>query len=178
MARRSSQLYLSPSYKPRSMYGGALLKGKRKLGRPVDVKRPMHLTFRAEKARGPLSFLHYDRQEEIETTVRKFAKRNHVRIWSYGNSGNHLHLVVQPKTRDGFKRFARAVGSRVAQIVTGARKGKPFGRFWDGLFWSRLVAWGRDFERVCDYAFTNQLEAEGWIPYQWRGRSKKRGPPD
>jgi REP element-mobilizing transposase RayT len=176
MSRSASQPYFSDSYKTRSVYGGSLLKGKRKLGRPVDVKRPMHLTFRAEKARGQLSFLQYDRQEEIEKTVRKFAKRNHVRIWSYGNSGNHLHLVVQPKTRDGFKRFARAVGSRVAQIVTGARKGRPFGKFWDGLFWSRVVAGGRDLARVCDYAFANQLEAEGWIPYQLRAK-RKRGPP-
>jgi hypothetical protein len=46
--------------------------------------------------------------------------------------------------------------------VTGARKGHPLkGKFWDGLAWSRIVSWGRDYLGMRLYLEQNRDEASG-----------------
>lgn len=44
-------------------------------------------------------------------------------------------------------------------LVTGARKGRPVGRFWTGLAYSRVVEWGREFKSVTRYVLLNAFEA-------------------
>ena len=52
----------------------------------------------------------------------------------------------------------REVAGLIARAVTGARKGKVFGRFWDALAHSRVVTGLRDLRNVLDYVFVNQIE--------------------
>ena len=177
----SSKLSLYPSgcpefdfgadYAKRTEHGGAIRSGRRKLARPIDSKRPMHLVVRSEKARGTFSLLSYRHEKKIRFLVQSQAKRYGVRVYRYANSGNHLHLVVRARTRAGFQNFVRALTGKVAQLVTSAKKGQAFGKFWDGLAYSRVAEWGRAFRNIVDYVIINELEAAGIFGF----RKKKPG---
>jgi hypothetical protein len=53
----------------------------------------------------------------------------------------------------------------IPRIVTGAKKGKPLSRkFWDGLAYTKIVTFGRQFKNTSNYVFRNTLEAFGVIP--------------
>jgi hypothetical protein len=54
---RSKQPYLHDALRPRAEHGGSIRQGRRKLARPVDPKRPLHVVLRSEKAKGDLSLL-------------------------------------------------------------------------------------------------------------------------
>ncbi len=54
--------------------------------------------------------------------------------------------------------FLRSFSGEVARAVTGARKGKPFGKFWDALAHSRVITGRKSFEIIDRYIFANQLE--------------------
>ncbi|MBC7691708.1 MAG: transposase [Methylotenera sp.] len=160
-ARSPRQLSLLPREKQSTQHGGGLHPGKRKLARPFHPKLPMHVVVRASRARGFFSMLHPRHEKMIAALVRKSAKSNQVRLHRFVNVGNHLHLLVQASTREGLQRFLRTLTGRVAALVTGAIKGRPFGKFWDQLAYSRLVHWGRDFKGVLGYFIKNELESVG-----------------
>ena len=147
----------------RTEHGGSLNHGRRKAWRPFDPKRPLHLTLRSERARGAWSMLDYKNARRVRHLVYRFAEKNRVKIYKYANSGNHLHLLVQSKRHQDFKNFLKTISGLIARAVTGARKGKPAGRFWDALAWTRIVNWGQDVRRVIDYVLMNEMEAaEVW----------------
>jgi hypothetical protein len=151
----------------RTKHGGELGANKRKERRPLDPRRPVHLTLRSERARGDWSMLHHKHQRKVRHLVERFAAKNRVRIYQYANSGNHLHLLVHSKDPKAFQRFLKTIAGVIARAVTGARKGKPSGKFWDSLAWTRIVSWGRDLKRVIDYIQMNELEAEGVWRREW-----------
>jgi REP element-mobilizing transposase RayT len=176
MARKPSQPFFNDAFRPRLEHGGDLRKKRRKLARPIDPKRAMHVTFRSEKAQGELSLLHSKNAKRVNQEVRKIAARNGIRVYEYANSGNHLHLLIRGKRRIDIQNFLRAIGSRVSQIVTGSTKGYAFGRFWDGLAYTRIVQWGRDFKNAVNYVLQNFFEAEGVLDYMPRNPCKRRRP--
>lgn len=145
--------------KPKETHGGAQSKGKRKVARVILIKQPMHLTFKSTRAKGEWSL--HKQADAVEHVVYETAERFNVRIHMYSNVGNHLHLVAQAKKRFLFQNFLRVVAQKVMFLVTGARKGKPQGKFWDDLVHSRVVHWGKDFDRLHDYFFKNDLEGAG-----------------
>jgi hypothetical protein len=120
-----------------------------------------------------LSMLRPERAKHIQRQLQSIAKRFHVRVYQYANSGNHLHLLLRGKTREGLQNFFRVSGSQIAQLVTGARKGQPFGKFWDSLVFTRLVTPGRDFNTARWYVLLNELEAEGIVDHE-RTRNRAR----
>ena len=147
----------------RTKHGGDLYQGLRKESRPFDPRRPLHLTLRSERAKGDWSLLDHKHDRRIRHLVYRFAEKNRVKIYKYANSGNHLHLLVQAKQHQDFKNFLKTISGLIARTVTGARKGKPVGKFWDALAWTRIVNWGHDFKRVVDYVLMNEMEgAEVW----------------
>jgi len=143
----------------RTEHGGDFRQGRRKLERPVSVRRPMHVVLRSERARGGWSMKKH--QAKIREALRACVLRSGVRVYDFANVGSHLHLLVRARRRDAFQRFLRTFAGIVARIVTGARRGKPLraGPFWSALAWSRVVAWGRDFWGVRHYVFRNRIEA-------------------
>jgi hypothetical protein len=72
--------------------------------------------------------------------------------------GSHLHLVLRARRREGFQGFLRSFSGIVARRITGAERGRRRGRFFDGLAWSRVVSWGRDYWGLRHYVFRNQIE--------------------
>ena len=145
----------------RTEHGGGLRTGARKLARPLATKSPMHVVLRSTKANGSRSMLRKAHFPHVTAIVFKFAKVNHVHIAQFANVGNHLHLLVQARSRTGFQNFLRTVTGLIARLITGAVKGRPCGPFWDELAFSRAVSWGRDYRATVNYVFQNAKEAFG-----------------
>jgi REP element-mobilizing transposase RayT len=154
-------------------FGGIHIKGNARSQRPVAAKRPMHLVMRSTLAVGSRSFLRKRRQ--LEELVRKTGKAKGVKIYRMANAGNHLHLIVLPKTRASYRAFIRAISGLIARSTLGAQRGRALGqKFWDALPFTRILEWGRDYRNTCDYLLQNTLEALGFIPYKPR---KSKPPP-
>jgi REP element-mobilizing transposase RayT len=163
MSRRQPQLSFLPTLQLN--HGGTTRAGKRKIARPIDPKRPIHVTLKSSQARGELSLLHPKNAKRIAAETTRLAIRYGIRLYQYANAGNHLHVLISGKTRRSIQDFMKALSSRISQAVTGARKGNAFGKFWDATFFSRVVNWGRDFTGMRFYVLKNQLEAEGWAEH-------------
>jgi hypothetical protein len=178
MFRRSCLAQLSlPGLNRRTRdlaHGGELARGHRKGPRPFDPKQALHVVLRSSKARGGLSMLHPRHCNHIRTLVERLQRRRAVRVYGYANVGNHLHLLIRAKSRADWQAFIREFSGGVAMLVTGARKGTGLRRshdpslpesarrgFWDGLVFTRIVGWGRDFTRVADYVSLNLWEGLG-----------------
>jgi REP element-mobilizing transposase RayT len=159
----------------RSEYGGSLAPGRRKMARPIATRRPMHLVLCSTRAKGPWSLRRRDTDARIRSAMRALAQRSGIRVYQFANAGTHLHLLVRTKRRDQLQTFLRAFAGITARLATGARKGRPAGRFWDLIAYSRILHWGREFIAVRAYLIRNELEACGLIPYRARAR-RSRGP--
>jgi REP element-mobilizing transposase RayT len=155
-------------------HGGELAQRKRKTYRPIDTKQALHVTLKSSKARRELSMLHPKHCNHIEKFVRKTAEKWGVRIYRYANVGNHLHLLIKTRSRAAWQSFSRELSGGIAQIVTGSKKGMALERsedaaiaesakrgFWDGLIFTRIVSFGRDFDGVARYLIKNLFEAAG-----------------
>jgi REP element-mobilizing transposase RayT len=143
-------------------YGGILLRTRagRARGRPLSTRDTMHLVLRSSKAVGALSFRRH--AGRIEAILRKFADKNAVRILSFANVGNHLHLHMRLSNRQLYKRFIRALTAAIAMAVSGSsRWKKSAGKFWDYRPFTRIVKSWRGHLRLKDYIQINQLEGSG-----------------
>jgi len=157
------------SLKQKDFFGGARSSGKRKVRRPIATKRAMHLVLKSSQAVGTQSFLSKQHSTFVADLVQRLSRDWGVRIFQFSNNGNHLHLLIQARDRKGFQGFVRTLSALVARRVTGARKGCKLKRgFWDGLPFTRIVAWGRAFALAKNYVLQNILEATGKVPYHPR----------
>jgi REP element-mobilizing transposase RayT len=170
---RSSQPYLEgfEGLKTKS-FGGSTLKGNPREARPVSTKRPMHLVVRSSLAKGELSLLR--RSVAVEKIVRRTALRKGVKIHRFANAGNHLHLIIQPRSRKGYQAFIRAMTGLLARLALKAERGRGKGlRFWDARPFTRILEWGRDFREACGYVLKNFLEAEGFLDFVPRNKPSR-----
>jgi hypothetical protein len=156
----------------RTEHGGDLRKGRRKLWRPYDPRRPIHLVLKSSRAVGAWSFLDDRNRRRVRHLIERFAAKNGVRVFRFANAGNHLHLVVQAKQPEQFKSFLRTISGLIARAVTGARKSHAMGKFWDRLAWTRIVSWGNDLKRLLDYVLMNEMEGEGVWRREWSARRR------
>jgi hypothetical protein len=53
--------------------------------------------------------------------------------------GNHLHLKIRFKNTENVGKFLKSFSATLARAITGARRGKKFGKFWDGLVFTRVI---------------------------------------
>jgi hypothetical protein len=154
------------------VFGGAHLKGNPKHKRPISIKKSSHLVMRSVLAKGPHSFLRFDKK--VRAIVNKQASKFGVKVYSLANAGNHLHLIVLPRSRYAYNGFIRSTTGLIARLVLGAEKASPKNmQFWEKRPFTRIVEWGRDFKRVTDYLQQNTLEALGFIEYKPRKSNKK-----
>jgi len=164
------QLSLFPEMKFPLAHGGELAKGKRKTARPFDPKRSMHVVLRSSTAaKTAPSLLLYGTY--IRSLLKTLSGRFGVRIYEQAIVSNHLHLVTHTRDKVAFGQFLMALSGRIAQKVTGAKKGAPLKeKFWVGIPWSRIVDWGRALFTARKYTEQNALEALRIIPYTPRKR--------
>lgn len=158
MRAQQFQLFAKPDLE----HGGLSRKGRRKVQRPFDRKRPLHLVFRASRATGEWSFLHRRNKGALQGLVTDLSRRYKLKIYKYENVGNHLHLLAKFPSRRELKAFLRVFAQRVMFQVTGARKGNPQGRFFEAIAYSRVVSWGREFQALKVYLWKNALESMGF----------------
>ena len=189
-------------------FGGSLLgKGNPRQQRPLSFKRPLHLVMRSSQAVRERSLLSPRRSKEVENIVRRTARQRGIRVYRYANSGNHLHVLIKVPSPRAYRAYVRAISGLIARLVLGTERGagrkpapaakreaerKPAlgagkkqsseksARFWDARPFTRIIEWGRDYLRACDYLLQNRLEALGFIPYRHRGKQERRRqkPPD
>lgn len=69
----------------------------------------------------------------IHHLVKKQSQRFQVRIESFAIVTNHLQIRLRVHKRENFQNFLRSLSAMLARQITGACRGKPFGKFWDGL---------------------------------------------
>ncbi|RYZ70000.1 MAG: hypothetical protein EOP05_13975 [Proteobacteria bacterium] len=74
---------------------------------------------------------------------------------------NHAHLIVRFASRAMFQKFLRTITGLIARHVTGARKGRAFGkRFFDELAFTRVVKGFRDLRGLVAYLAKNEIERD------------------
>jgi putative transposase len=152
-------------------FGGALLRNSHaKTARPISTKLPVHLVMRSDLAKRERSLLNHERK--IQKIIYRQGRKFGVKVYRLANAGNHLHLVILPRSRRAFQSFIRATSGLIARVVLKVERGKAKGlKFWDKRPFTRLLSWGRDYKITCDYLLQNTLEALGFSPYKPRGRN-------
>jgi REP element-mobilizing transposase RayT len=151
--------------KSRIAYGGDT-RGRRKVFRPLDRKRPLHITLKSSHAKGRMSLLAH--KLEVSKIIETKAALYQMKLHRYENMGNHIHILVSFKLRALVQKFLRVVSGLIARLATQASRGKPFGkRFWDFLAHTRVVTSRKDFGRMMHYFDKNEVERE--VGSQGRG---------
>ena len=89
----------------RTEHGGAVRRGRRKLERPVSVRRPMHVVLSSHRARGAWSLRRH--APAVQGALRAMAQRFGIRVYDFANVGSHLHLLVRARRRESFQAFLR-----------------------------------------------------------------------
>lgn len=182
MSRKKQLSFFKPS--PRQ-FGGSLLKGNPKEKRPLPVKGTLHLVLKSKRAFGARSMLAKSHVNQIDRIVRKQAKACGVKIYHFVNVGNHLHLVVRIESRVLYRMFIRSISGLIARQVLKKERGpqnllenknswaketQKFA-FWVARPFSRLVAWGRDYNNLASYMQKNRNQANSF----GTNRSKRPG---
>ena len=118
-------------------HGGQQLKKRRKVARPLIPGKITHVVFKSSKAVGKMSFL--AQSAKVSGRLKERAQRFHVKIHDWVNMGNHLHLKISCKDSGKMKMFLRTFAGLLARDLTGAHRGTKFGKFWDGLVYTRVL---------------------------------------
>jgi REP element-mobilizing transposase RayT len=142
-------------------HGGDVGKGKRKRARPLDTKRPLHVVLRSSRATRDWSMLRSSVAGRIKNDARRLARRYGLTLYRYANVGNHIHMLTRARSRAGLQCFLRVFAGVTAKRVTGPRRGRAVGKFWDRLAYSRIVSWGREYRSVAANVRQNEDEARG-----------------
>lgn len=121
----------------RVTHDGVSLKKRRKVKRPLIPGLITHVVLKSSKAQGALSF--YKHKKVVNQLLKEKSKKFFIEILDWVNMGNHLHLKVRFKDRKRMGQFLKSFTALLARKITGAKKGNRFGRFWDGLAYTRVL---------------------------------------
>lgn len=163
-----------PGYaKSQTSFGGSLHQGRRKTARPICAKKSLHVVLRSEIARGEWYLLLPANAKLLKQLLTLYSLRFSVTIYSFANVGNHCHLLLRAKSKEGLRNFLRVFAGQLAQRITGTRPGKPLKTsFWSVIAFSRIVEWGRGFATAKNYLFKNVQQAAVSIRYSPISRPK------
>lgn len=144
----------------RTHHGGIKTKGHRKLERPLSTKKWIHLVLKSDKAVGKLSFLLPKNKQLIKVILNSKAKQFGITLADGANVGNHLHLKIKIQSRKNFQKFLKSITCLIARKITGAKKGNKFGRFWQGLAFTRVLTSSLQELNLKGYIAANRKEAK------------------
>lgn len=133
---------------PKMGYGGTETKGRRKAGRPFVGTLPVLFVFRARDSKNERSLAHRKNKARIMKLVYGLGARYKIKVLEFSNVGSQLHVLLQTDDRYSLTCFLRVMAGRVAQTITGAKKGLKRGRYWAGLCWSRLLKRGPELKKI------------------------------
>jgi REP element-mobilizing transposase RayT len=109
---------------------------------------------------GKLSFLHAPNKIATQKILNEKARKFGISIADQANVGNHIHLKIRITSRVSFQKFLKSITALIARKITGARRGKPFGRFWQGLAYTRVLKSYTEELNLKGYFHANRSEAE------------------
>lgn len=124
-------------YIKRFTHGGLSFEKRRKVKRPLIPGSITHLVLKSAKANGRLCLL--QNKAIVRALLRERARKYFIEILGFVNVGNHLHLKVRFKDRTRFHNFLRTFSGLLARKLTNAHRGNSFGKFWDGLAYTRVL---------------------------------------
>lgn len=165
-------------------FGGVSLKKRRKVKRPLWPGKVHHVVFKSSKAKGKMSF--YAHKLTVRKILDQKSRKFFVHIQDFVNMGNHLHLKVKFKDRKRFQQFLKSFSALLAREITGAKKGNPFGKFWDGLVFTRILVSSFEELGLKGYFTGNHLQKElgykqreeylkKWNQFLYRLKQKRAG---
>ena len=192
-SKSSTQLSLIPQASNRRVFGGSLLRGRRKTLRPLSRKEALHFVLRSHYGRGTNSFRSPRNLQAIDRILSKAAQKYGVRLYRRSIQSNHIHLILRIQNRLLYRSFISVISGRIAQHVMRGLSFKEFLRtlpssgegalaphpipapqkgqaFWEYRPFHRILNWGRDFKIACGYVVQNTLEALGFVPYRPRAK--------
>ena len=161
MSRKQLTLHGFPK-KERAFAPGRRTTRESRQYRPLSTKEAMHVVLRSDQARGAKSLLKYDAL--VHSLIAELAKRYGVRIYRVVNAGNHLHITLKLSKQLLWRRFISGLTGGIARAIQRKRDPNSKQGFWNSRPFTRVIAWGRDYNIVKDYHTLNQLEAEGAVP--------------
>ena len=138
------------------IHGGTKTIGHRKEKRPLSTKHAIHLVLKSKKAFGDRSFLRH--RKAIGGILATYAEKYGVAIKDSVNMGNHIHLKIKIAERKAFANFLRTVTALIARLVTAATKAHRFGRFWDGIPFTRILKTSFEEFGLRGYFAANRVE--------------------
>ena len=97
----------------------------------------------------------------VRRIIQKAATKWGVNIYEMSIMPDHIHLLVRVPSRLAYRFFIQWVTGAIALILKIKWKYRPF---------TRVVAWGLGYRRAKNYVKMNELEAQGEIVHQPRGR--------
>ena len=160
---------LKTELRPRRTHGGTLSLKKRKTARPFSPNSPVHLVLKSARAKGLWSLKHRKNQARVNSMIYVYAKRFKVQVYRASNVGNQLHLLVKAREKKHLADYLRVLAGRIAVTVSGAKKYvKKIGKFWDYLYWSKLINWGSEFYQARNFIKESEEET---------ARDKQNEPP-
>ena len=100
-------------------------------------------------------------RQMADSILLKYGEYFRVKIYHRAIVGDHIHLLVLPKSSSGLHGFLRVVtgqlGMRLKRLGI-TPKGKSL---WVFRPWSRVLSWGRDVTTAIHYIALNYLEGQG-----------------
>jgi len=160
-------------------FGGSLLHGKRKSARPLSTKKPIHLIL---KCSGKSVFNPSNRK--LEKLIRHQASKYGIKVYEVALNWSHVHLLIRLPSREAYVAFIRTVTSLIVSFVSKSKafvsktngvnlktKDLDLKSIFDLRPYTKILSWGKQFQRVVEYVELNTLEALGLIV-----RAKKGSP--
>ncbi len=150
-------------------FGGSVLTSNPKTKRTLSTKAAIHLVLKSEFATGTYSMLQKHNAKKIDDLIRHQAKLCGIKIYHLVNVGNHLHIVIRITQRHLYPKFIRAITGLIARHVLNKERGakkvnsasiqRKKIQFWVARPFTRIIAWGKDFNYVKNYMKKNIYQA-------------------
>jgi hypothetical protein len=151
----------------RKDYGGELRKkAANRKARPLVYRSgTVHIVLRSTQACGENSFQHKDKRRPVENFVRQFSLKKGVKLVSFANVGNHLHLHVKLTNYTLYVAWIRGLCSGLAMLSMGrkglARLKEQQKKFWNFRPYSKIILSFKQWINTKKYLEINFLEGLG-----------------
>jgi len=99
-------------------------------------------------------------------------------IYAYCLMTNHVHLLIEPKTKDGIRKMMQSLGRRYVRYINSTYK--RTGTLWEGRYKSSVVSKDNYLLACCRYIELNPVRAKivkdpsqyPWSSYSFRAEGK------
>ena len=145
--------------KPTVTFGGELNRGKRKIKRPISTKSAIHIVFRSQ------SHDLKKNESKVKSHWREFTIKFGIKTYKMAVCSNHVHAIIRIHSGDLYKKFVQAFAGTLSKSLAIKWQSRPF---------TRLLNWGREYDKACRYVEQNWLESMGFIDYRERIEERRR----